>query len=214
MHFATWNAAAFLLTVGYLGLFSLIFAETGFLIGIIIPGGETLVFTAGFLSSLGYFNIFIVIAVIFCAAALADSAEYAVGKKYGTRVFDEKRSLFFDKKYVEEAERFYEKHGGKTIVLARFIPFIRTLAPLFAGVGKMRYSLFLAYNVTGAFLWAAGVSLLGYFLGKAIPNADQYALWIVIAIAVVSLLSPLTALAHSRERRRRLVAFIKERLER
>jgi len=214
MHFATWNAAAFLLTVGYLGLFSLIFAETGFLIGIIIPGGETLVFTAGFLSSLGYFNIFIVIAVIFCAAALADSAEYAVGKKYGTRVFDEKRSLFFDKKYVEEAERFYEKHGGKTIVLARFIPFVRTLAPLFAGVGTMRYSLFLAYNVTGAFLWAAGVSLLGYFLGKAIPNADQYALWIVIAIAVVSLLSPLTALAHSRERRRRLVAFIKERLER
>ena len=152
----SFNATAFLLAAGYLGLFFLIFIETGLVIGLIVPGGETLAFAAGLLSSLGDFNLFVVIAIIFCAAVLADSAEYALGRKYGTKVFSEKRSLFFDEAYVKEAEDFYQKHGGKTILIARFVPFVRTLAPLFAGIGKMRYSLFVTYNVIGAFFgqWA------------------------------------------------------------
>ncbi len=209
---SSFNATAFLLAGGYLGLFGLIFIETGLVIGLVVPGGETLAFAAGLLSSLGDLNLFAVIAIIFCAAVLADSAEYALGKKYGAKIFTEKRSLFFDEAYVKEAEDFYRKHGGKTILIARFVPFVRTLAPLFAGIGKMRYSLFVTYNVIGALFWAVSITLLGYFLGKAIPNASQYALWIVAAIAAVSLIPALTALLRSKERRRRLITFIKERI--
>ncbi len=121
MYFASFNAAAFLLAVGYLGLFCLILRNTGCSSGY-PPGGETLVFTAGFLSSAGDFNIFIVIAVVFFAAVLADSTEYEFGRKYGAKVFNESRSLFFDEAYVREAEDFYMKHGGKTILIARFLP--------------------------------------------------------------------------------------------
>jgi membrane-associated protein len=213
MHLTLPNTTELLLTVGYIGLFGLIFAETGLIIGLVLPGGETLAFTAGFLSSLGDFNIWIVIAIVFCAAILADSAEYAVGKKYGASIFDKSHSLFFDKAYITEAEDFYAKHGGKTILLARFLPFIRTLAPLFAGIGKMRYSSFVAWNLIGAFIWATGISLLGYSLGRIVPNADQYALWIVVAIALISLISPIMAVLQSGDRRRRLVRFIKERLD-
>ena len=208
---ASFNATAFLLAAGYFGLFCLIFAETGLVIGLILPGGETLAFAAGFLSSLGFFNIVIIIAIVFCAAVLADSVEYALGRKYGKKVFDKKQSLFFDEIYVQESEDFYKRHGGKTILIARFIPFVRTLAPLFAGIGKMRYGLFVFYNITGALFWAIGISLLGYYLGKAIPNAGQYAFWIVLAIAAIALLSPLVALFHNKEQRQRLAAFIKAR---
>ena len=205
------NTATLLLAAGYVGLFGFVFMETGLLIGLILPG-ETLVFTAGFLSSTGDFNIFAVIAIVFSAAVLADSAEYFFGKKYGMKIFDRDRSFFFDREYVDQAEDFYKKHGGKTILLARFLPFIRTLAPLFAGVGKMRYSLFIIYNVVGAFVWATGISLLGYFLGKIVPNADQYALWLVLAIALISLAPPLAALVQSKSRRQRLMVFLKERV--
>ncbi len=213
MNFNAINATTILLTAGYFGLFGLVFMETGLLIGLILPG-ETLVFTAGFLSSSGTFNIWIIIAVVFCAAVLADSAEYALGKKYGVKVFDGRNSLFFDKQYIDEAGAFYKKHGGKTILLARFMPFIRTLAPLFAGIGNMRYSTFLMYNIIGALFWAMGISFLGYFLGSIIPNADQYALWLVMGIAAVSLVPPLAALLRSEDRRKRLATFIGERVRR
>lgn len=205
------NATTLLFAAGYVGLFALVFMETGLLIGLILPG-ETLVFTAGFLSSAGNFNIFAVIGIVFCAAVLADSTEYFLGNKYGMKVFDRDKSLFFDKEYVSQAEDFYKKHGGKTVLLARFIPFVRTLAPLFAGIGKMRYSLFIAYNVVGAFAWATCISMLGYFLGKAVPNADQYALWFVLGIALVSLVPPAVALFQSKSRRQRLMGFLKERV--
>ncbi len=205
------DATNLLLAAGYLGLFIFVFMETGLLIGLVLPG-ETLVFTAGFLSSLGDFNIAAVVVIVFVAAVLADSAEYLVGKKYGAKIFDQRRSLFFDRAYIDEAARFYEKHGGKTILLARFLPFIRTLAPLFAGIGKMRYSSFAAYNVAGAAAWAASIGLLGYFLGRLVPNADQYAVWFVLAIAVVSLIPPVWALLNDRDRRRRLATFIRDRI--
>ncbi len=208
-NFLNINAAALLLTVGYIGLFALVFAETGLLIGLILPG-ETLVFTAGFLSSLGDFNIIVVMIVIFCAAVLADSAEYAFGKKYGVKIFDRRRSVLFDEKYVSEAEDFYKKYGGATIVISRFLPFIRTLAPLFAGVGNMRYPTFVIYNVAGALAWSTSISLTGYFLGQIIPNADQYAAWFVLGIAVFSLMSPLLSLLQSKSRRQKFTAFLTE----
>lgn len=213
MNFNLFNTTALLLAAGYVGLFALVFAETGLLIGLVLPG-ETLVFTAGYLSSLGDFNIFIVVAVVFCAAVLTDSAEYGFGKKYGVQVFDKKGSLFFDKEYVGEAEDFYKRHGGQTIFLARFLPFIRTLAPLFAGIGNMRYSSFVVYNVSGAFAWAVGISSLGYFLGKALPNPDPYAVWLVAGIAIVSLMSPLLSFLQSKSRRQRLWTFLRERIGR
>jgi membrane-associated protein len=208
------SATEILLAVGYVGLFLLIFAETGLLIGLVLPGGETLVFAAGFLSSVGDFNLVIVMVVIFCAAVLADSTEYFLGKKYGIKIFHKDQSLFFDKRYLEEAKAFYEKYGGKAILMGRFIPFIRTLVPFFAGVGDMRYSFFAAWNIMGAFLWTIVISLLGYFLGRSIPDASQYVLWIVLGIAAISLLSPLITLAQNKDRRRGLIAFIKERTRR
>lgn len=204
------NITAFLLTAGYFGLFLGIFVETGFLIGVIVPGGESLVFTAGFLSSLGYFDIWIVMLIVFAAAVLADSLEYSFGRKYGPRIFTKGDSIFFDKEYILAAEAFYERHGGKTIIIARFLPFIRTLAPAFAGVGKMKYSYFVLYNIIGALLWSASVSLLGYYLGKVIPGADQYALYIVLAIATLSLLSPLLAVARNKRAKARISKFVKD----
>jgi len=182
--------SGFLLVAGYLGLFAGVFVETGLLIGLIVPGGETLVFTAGFLSSIGYFNIWAVVAVTLAAAVLADSVEYAFGRKYGPKIFDKPDSRFFKKEYVGETKRFFERHGGKTIILARFVPFVRTLAPAFAGVGEMPYASFLGYNLVGGLVWSAGIALLGYFLGSIFPGAEQYAILVIGLIALVSLASP------------------------
>jgi membrane-associated protein len=182
----SFNLTNFLLAAGYLGLFAGVFAETGFLIGVILPGGETLVFTAALLASQGYLNIWAVALLTFIAAVTADSLEYAFGRKYGPRVFKKEGSRFFDKKCVDETRAFYERYGGKTLILARFLPFIRTFAPAFAGVGKMDYGRFAAYNIAGGALWAASVSALGYYLGQAMPNATHYLIAVALAIAVAS----------------------------
>jgi membrane-associated protein len=182
----SFNLTNFLLAAGYLGLFAGVFAETGFLIGVILPGGETLVFTAALLASQGYLNIWAVALLTFIAAVTADSLEYAFGRKYGPRVFKKEGSRFFDKKYVDETRAFYERYGGKTLILARFLPFIRTFAPAFAGVGKMDYGRFAAYNIAGGALWAASVSALGYYLGQVMPNATHYLIAVALAIAVAS----------------------------
>lgn len=186
MSFTLFNLTGFLLAAGYLGLFVGVFAETGFLIGVVLPGGETLVFTAALIASRGYLNIWIVAILTFVAAVTADSLEYAFGKKYGPRVFIKESSRFFDKKYIDETHSFYERHGGKTLILARFLPFIRTLAPAFAGVGKMPYGRFVAYNIAGGALWAASICALGYYLGGTLPNATQYLIAIVLIFAAAS----------------------------
>lgn len=184
----TFNVASFLLAAGYIGLFVGVFAETGFLIGLFLPGGETLIFTAALLASAGYFNIWIVVAISFLAAVLADSLEYAFGRKYGPRVFVKEGSRWFDKHHIERARIFFDRHGPKTILVARFLPFIRTLAPAFAGVGEMGYSRFAIYNVVGAALWVPAMAAAGYWLGQAFPHADQYLAAFVVAVAVISTL--------------------------
>lgn len=177
-------------TVGYLGLFAIVFAESGLFVGFFLPG-DSLLFTAGFLASQGYGNIIILVFGCFVAAVAGDSFGYAFGKKVGPRIFTKADSLFFRKEYIARARQFYDRHGGTALVLARFLPIVRTFAPIFAGVGGMPYRSFLSYNVFGAFLWAIGLTVLGYTLGSVIPGIDRYLIPIVLFIAVVSSLPPL-----------------------
>ena len=180
-------------TVGYVGLFGIIFAESGLFIGFFLPG-DSLLFTAGFLASVpgsdGNTVLSLPLLLIGCAiaAVLGDNVGYAFGRRIGRRFFQKEDSLLFKKKYVLKAQAFYEKHGGKTIVLARFMPIVRTFAPIVAGIGEMNYRLFFSSNLVGGLLWAIGVTLAGYFLGSAIPDVDKYLLPIVIVIIVVSVL--------------------------
>lgn len=189
------NLEAFIKSFSYLGIFAIIFAESGLLVGIILPG-DSLLFISGFLASQHILNLPLVIISAFVAAVLGDNVGYRIGKKFGPAVFKRKDSRFFNQAMVERAKDFYQQHGGKTITLSRFTPVIRTLAPLLAGVSEMDYRLFLFYNLVGAVLWAIGVTVLGYFLGSAIPNVDRYLLPAVVVVIVISLAPSLWHLWH------------------
>lgn len=178
-------------TVGYLGIFGIIFAESGLLIGFFLPG-DSLLFTAGFLASQGYLNIWILAFLTFIAAILGDNFGYGIGRRFGPKVFKKKDSFLFNRDHLERAKIFYEKYGGKTILLARFLPVIRTFVPILAGVGNMEYKKFVFFNILGAGFWATGMVWFGYFLGNTIPNADQYILPIVVAIIILSSLPTIT----------------------
>lgn len=193
---------------GYIGLFGIIFAESGLLLGFFLPG-DSLLFTAGFLASQGFFKISLLVLVCFTGAILGDNFGYAFGKKTGPIIFKKENSLFFRKQHLEKAALFFEKYGGKTIVLARFVPIVRTFAPILAGVGKMNYRTFFFYNFIGGALWAAGLPLLGYFLGSAIPDADRYIIPIVITIITLSFLPPFVHILRKKEIRTELVKKIK-----
>src|SRR3989338_8122881 len=184
------DLAALIKTAGYLGLFGIVFAESGLFIGFFLPG-DSLLFTAGFLASQGFFNLTFLMALTFLGAVLGDSFGYAFGKKLGPRIFKKEDSLLFHKDHLERAQKFYQKHGGKAIILARFMPVVRTFAPILAGVGKMNYPAFLFYNIIGGALWATGLTLLGYYLGSVIPNIDKYLLPIIALIIFLSVLPTL-----------------------
>lgn len=172
---------------GYLGLFGIIFAESGLFFGFFFPG-DSLLFTAGFLASQGYMSFPLLALITFIGAVLGVSVGYAFGYRVGPKIFKKEDSFFFHKDHIERARVFYERHGGKALVLARFMPIVRTFAPILAGVGKMNYPTFLFYNIVGAALWAIGVTALGFLLGNAVPNADKYLLPIVLLIIFVSFL--------------------------
>ena len=192
------DLAAAIKAVGYLGLFGIVFAESGLFIGFFLPG-DSLLFTAGFLASQGFLDILILLPVCFVAAVLGDNFGYIFGKKIGPAFFNKEKSLLFHKEYLTKASEFYEKHGAKTIVLARFLPVVRTFAPILAGVGNMRYQTFLFYNFIGALLWAVGITLLGYYLGRAMPDAEKYILQIVLAIVAISSLPSIYHIIKNRE---------------
>ena len=193
---------------GLIGLFGIIFAESGLLIGFFLPG-DSLLFTAGFLASQGFFNIFVLAAICFMGAVLGDSFGYAFGKKIGPKIFTKEESLFFRKSHLERAHVFYEKYGGKTIVMARFMPVVRTFAPILAGVGLMRYRTFLFYNILGGFFWAVGLTLLGYWLGNVIPNVDRYIVPLVLLIIFLSMLPPIIHILKRPEERKFFFKFLK-----
>jgi len=180
-------------TLGTIGLIAIIFAESGLLLGIIFPG-DSLLFTAGLFAATGKFglNIVAVAGGAFVAAVLGAQVGYWIGKRYGPRLFQRPDSRIFKSEYVERSKVFFEKHGAKAIVLARFVPFVRTLAPPMAGMGQMDVRQFTIFNIFGAFLWAFGVTMLGYFAGDLIPKdkVDTYLLPIIAVIILISLIPP------------------------
>ncbi len=176
--------------VGIIGVILIVFAETGLFFGFFFPG-DSLLFTAGIFASQGYFSIEVLLVGCIIAAILGDSVGYWSGKKYGRKLFDRDQGFFFKKKRLYDAEIFYEKHGKSTILIARFVPIIRTFAPIVAGIGKMSYLSFISYNIFGGIFWVSGMLLLGYFLGGVIPNPDTYIIPISFLIIVLSFL-PIT----------------------
>jgi membrane-associated protein len=176
---------------GTIGLILIIFAESGLLIGFFLPG-DSLLFTAGLFASQGKLNLAVILVGCFLAAVIGDQVGYAFGKRVGPTIFQRPNSRLFKQEHVERANTFFEEHGPKTILMARFVPVVRTFAPILAGVGTMRYRTFLAYNVIGGLLWAIGVTMLGYVLGNEIgaDNIDKYLLPIIGVVIVLSLIPP------------------------
>lgn len=174
-----------ILATGYLGIFGIVFAESGLLFGFFFPG-DSLLITAGLLASRGFLEIKTLIIIAIIGAILGDTVGYWFGNKTGPRIFKREDSFFFHKKQLVRANQFYKKHGGKTIVIARFLPFIRTFAPIVAGVGMMEYRRFLSFNIFGGIFWVLATSLGGYWLGNTIPNIDQYFLLIIALVILIS----------------------------
>ncbi len=183
---------------GYAVLAVIIFSETGLLVGFFLPGDSLLV-TAGLLASRGYLNIFELLGLLSLMAIAGDAVGYNIGRVTGPKIFTKDKSLLFAKDHLLKAQAFYEKHGGKTIFLARFMPFIRTFAPVVAGVGKMPYKRFAAYNIAGGICWVCSMTLLGYFLGRSIPDIDRYIDWIILAIILISVAPPAYGYLKSRK---------------
>ncbi|HEX5722861.1 MAG TPA: VTT domain-containing protein [Acidimicrobiia bacterium] len=174
-----------LVTFGTIGLFLIVFAESGLFFGFFLPG-DSLLFTAGLFAAQGTLNLPLILVGCFIAAVAGDQVGYLFGQRVGPALFKRPDSRLFKQEYVERARAFFEKHGPKTIVLARFVPIVRTFAPILAGVGRMQYRTFVSYNLIGGFLWAVGVTLLGYWLGNLIPDIDAYLLPIIALIIALS----------------------------
>jgi membrane-associated protein len=174
-------------TAGTIGIIAIIFAESGLFFGFFLPG-DSLLFTAGLFASQGYLPFIPLLIGCSLAAILGDSVGYAFGKKTGPSIFTREDSFFFHKKHAERARDFYEKHGVRTIILARFVPIIRTFAPIVAGIGGMPYKTFIRWNIIGGLLWTCLALFAGYFLGQVAPGIEKYLDLIIIAIIVVSLI--------------------------
>lgn len=187
MEFLGFDLVSFVKAAGYAGLFGVVFAETGLFLGFFLPG-DSLLFVAGFLASQGFLNVWFLMGILFTAAVTGNITGYAFGYKVGPALFKKEDSLLFKKAHVVRAQTFYDRYGGKVIMLARFIPVVRTFAPILAGVAKMDKITFLLYNIAGASVWTFGLIFLGYWLGNSIPNVDRYLLPIVGVIIIVSIL--------------------------
>ena len=187
MHF---DLTTLIKTFGYPLVWGIVFAESGLLVGFLLPG-DSLLFVAGFVCSLpnSPLDIRVMAFGCFVFAVLGDSVGYYTGKRFGRKLFDKEDSKFFKKKHLIAAETFFEKQGKTAIILARFMPFVRTFAPIVAGIAAMKYKTFMSYNVVGGFVWGIGLTALGYFLGKSIPaeQIDQYLIPIVLLIMFISL---------------------------
>jgi len=188
---------------------SIIFAESGLLIGFFLPG-DSMLFTAGFLMVAGKldFNIHLFVLIVFLAAILGDGVGYLFGRRIGRKIFNRPNSLLFRQENIQKAQDFYDKYGSKTIVIARFIPIVRTFAPIVAGVGQMKYRSFLTYNIIGALLWAAGVSYAGYYIGEVLhkigTEIDTVLLPIVALILISSIVPPVVHILKDKKQREAL----------
>jgi membrane-associated protein len=174
---------------GYIGLFIIIFAETGLLIGFFLPGDSLLV-TAGLFAARGELDIVLLNVLLIIAAITGDATGYFIGAKAGHALYNRPRSRWFRQDHLLKTRAFYEKYGGITIVMARFMPFARTFAPVVAGIAEMRYPRFALFNIAGGIGWVASMTLTGYFLGRTIPGIEKHIEW-VIAIVIFLSISPL-----------------------
>ncbi len=205
------DTQALIASGGILIVAAIVFAESGLLIGFFLPG-DTLLFSAGLLAAQDVVSLPWLLLFTILAAIIGDNVGYSIGRRTGHRIFKKEDGILFHKAHLVRAEKFYHQHGGKTVTLARFVPVVRTFAPLVAGIGKMPRQRFMFYNIIGAFLWGGGVTLLGYWLGSKIPGLDHYIEYILIGVIVVSLsLSFLHVLREPRARKA-MVAGIKSQL--
>jgi len=185
---------------GYVVLVVIVFTETGLLVGFFLPG-DSLLITAGLVAATGTLNIWWLNGLLAAAAIAGDSVGYAIGWRAGARLFTRPRSLLFNPRHVERTRAFYARHGAKTIVIARFVPIVRTFAPVVAGVGGMEYRRFLLYNVAGGVGWVTSMTWAGYLLGQAVPNISDH-IHILVAVVIGLSLIPIVVEV-VRERRRR-----------
>ena len=187
---------------GLIGLIAIVFAETGLLVGFFLPG-DSLLITAGLFAARGDFNIVTLNVTLIAAAIIGDATGYWIGKRTGQALYSRPDSFFFRRDHLRITHEFYEKHGGKTIVLARFMPIVRTFAPMVAGVADMGYRQFATYNVIGGVLWVMSMTLGGYYLGQLVPNLEQNIHYVIAVVIFLSLIPPGIAWLRMQLQRRR-----------
>ncbi len=196
---------------GYLVIAAVVFAESGLLFGFFLPG-DTLLFSAGLIASQGDISLPWLIVITSLAAIIGDNVGYSIGRRAGPRIFKREDGILFHQEHLRRAEKFYEAHGGKTVTVARFVPIVRTFAPVVAGAGKMPRRRFMFYNISGGILWCTSMILLGYWLGSKIPGLDHYIEYVLIAVIVLSLLASFAHLLRDAKTRQAMWQGIKNQL--
>jgi membrane-associated protein len=196
-----YNVPELIRLVGFYGLIVIVFAETGLLVGFFLPG-DSLLITAGLFAARGDFDYAMLLLALIPAAIIGNATGYYIGHRTGMRLYSRPDSLLFRREHLRMTHEYYEKHGGKTIILAQFIPILRTFAPVVAGVGEMGYRQFATYNVVGAILWVGSMLTAGYMLGNAIPNIESRIHYVVAVVIFISLLPPGIALLKARLRKK------------
>ncbi|HYJ85140.1 MAG TPA: VTT domain-containing protein [Pyrinomonadaceae bacterium] len=194
----------------YFGLIFIVFAETGLAVGFFLPGDSLLV-VAGLFAATGKLNLAILLSTLFIAAVVGDAVGYYTGLRLGPRLFKRQKSLLFRPSHLQKAHAFYEKYGGKTIIIARFVPIVRTFAPIVAGAAKMPYRRFVVFNIVGGFLWVFSMILSGYFLGSLLKSKfgidlDEHIEWVVIIVVALSLMPAVIEFLKSRREKARAQA--------
>ena len=196
-----YNVPELIRLVGFYGLIVIVFAETGLLVGFFLPG-DSLLITAGLFAARGDFDYAMLLLTLIPAAIIGNATGYYIGHRTGMTLYSRPDSLLFRREHLRMTHEYYEKHGGKTIILAQFIPILRTFAPVVAGVGEMGYRQFATYNVVGAILWVGSMLTAGYMLGNAIPNIESRIHYVVAVVIFISLLPPGIALLKARLRKK------------
>lgn len=194
----------------YVGLIFIVFAETGLAVGFFLPGDSLLV-VAGLFAAAGKLNLAILLSTLFVAAVLGDAVGYYTGSRLGPRLFSRQKSLFFRPSHLKRAHEFYERYGGKTIIIARFVPIVRTFAPIVAGAAQMPYRRFVLFNVCGGFLWVFSMILAGYFLGNFLKSnvgidLEEHIEWVIIVVVALSLMPAVYEYVKSRREKRAAAA--------
>lgn len=202
------NIDKLILSGGLIAIGATVFAESGLLIGFFLPG-DTLLFGAGILAAQGVLPLGWLLVVVILSAIIGDNVGYSIGRRSGKRLFSKKESILFKPDHLERAEKFYEKHGGKTIILARFVPVVRTFAPIVAGISKMPRQRFMTFNIIGSVLWGGGVTVLGYWLGQKMPWLDEYIDLVILGVIGLSVVLATIHILHDGDNRRLIAQKVK-----